>query len=69
LRSEDFSYYAFPFGTTGDVPVPGDYDGDNRYDRAVYRGGIWHVLTSIGNYSGLQFGAPSDVPMPKAYIP
>jgi hypothetical protein len=28
LRSEDSSYYSVPFGTTGDVPVPADFDAE-----------------------------------------
>jgi hypothetical protein len=28
LRSEDNSFFAFPFGTNGDVPAPADYDAE-----------------------------------------
>ena len=28
FEKEDFSFYAFPFGTNGDTPVPADYDGE-----------------------------------------
>ena len=37
LRREDFSFFAFPFGTTNDVPVAGDYDGDGKFDAGVFR--------------------------------
>jgi hypothetical protein len=37
VRSEDFSFYGFPFGTTGDVVAPGDYDGDGKFDVTVFR--------------------------------
>lgn len=45
-----------PFGTTGngttffDTPIPGDYDGDGKFDIAVYRFGI----TPANNYIVLQ---------------
>ena len=36
----------FAFGTLGDVPVLGDYDGDGKADIAVYRDGYWYILRS-----------------------
>src|SRR5207248_3270004 len=65
---------AVGWGLPGDVPVPGDYDGDGRADLAVYRPGTgaWYVLASSGGYAygspaNLAVGwggLPGDVPVP-----
>ncbi len=48
--------------------VPNDYDGDKKTDYAVFRAGIWYILNSSdNNYISVQFGLPTDVPLPPAY--
>jgi hypothetical protein len=70
LRSEDSSFYSVPFGTSGDIPVPGDYDGDGRFDTSVFRpsSANWFINRSTAGTLILQFGLPTDTPVPSAYV-
>jgi hypothetical protein len=71
LRSEDQSYYGFPFGTlTGDSPAPGDYDGDGKFDAGILRqpGAQWYVNKSSGGVISLTFGSAGDVPVSAGYV-
>lgn len=33
-------------GKSGDIPCPGDFDGDGRTDYAVYRSGVYYINPS-----------------------
>jgi hypothetical protein len=59
------NYDTIPWGLSGDVPVPGDYDGDGRMDVALWRpsDGMWHILQSSNGYFTTLFGAEGDVPV------
>lgn len=69
LRSENSTFYSFPFGINGDIPVAGDYDADNRVDAAVFRpsDSTWYVQRSSGGVTTLQFGVAGDRPVPSDY--
>ena len=71
VRSEDFSFYGFPFGANGDTVAPGDYDGDGKFDATVFRptSATWFIARSTAGTQIVQFGANGDRPLPNAFLP
>jgi CubicO group peptidase (beta-lactamase class C family) len=71
LRSEDFSFFAFPFGLLGDIPAPGDYDGDGKFDATVFRPSqaTWYVQRTTAGLLIQQFGANGDRPVASSFVP
>ncbi len=69
LRSDNGSFYSFPFGTSGDIPIAADFDGDDLADVGVFRPSTneWYIQKSTGGLMTAIFGASGDRPVPADY--
>jgi leucyl aminopeptidase len=64
INASGYGFYGFPFGLPTDVITPGDFDGDQKTDAAIFRDGIWHMLRSTQGYGTISLGAVGDIPQP-----
>ncbi len=63
LQHSTAGFAAQPWGTTGDLLTPADYDGDGKCDVAVWRAGIFYILkSSDGTLQSAAFGQAGDYP-------
>ena len=71
-------FLTLPFGSSGDIPVPGDYLGQGRTNMAVFRpsDGTWHIAeitnNTVAEKKSFQFPTPhvnGDIPLgPGKYL-
>jgi len=68
IRANDGSYSAnLPWGTKGDIPLPGDYDGGGYIDYCVFRPSTstWWFQDVTPN--AITWGTHGDIPVPADY--
>jgi len=64
LQQSAEGFRAQPWGRSGDSIVPGDYDGDRRWDVAIWRAGFYYILqSSNGALNVIPFGQQGDDPI------
>jgi hypothetical protein len=64
------TFFNWGLGSFGDVPAPGDFDGDGKTDYSVYRNstGTWYIKQSANNaWLVFRFGLTGDVAVPNDY--
>ncbi len=73
LQSSTNTLRSVQFGFDVDTPVPGDYDGDGRFDIAIFRNeadgtGTFFILQSSNNsVRAVRFGLGTDLVIPGDY--
>jgi hypothetical protein len=57
------------YGVSGDIPVPGDFDGDGKTDFSIFRPSTsnWYFIYSAGGSGQYPFGTTGDIPVPADY--
>jgi hypothetical protein len=55
----------------GDFTASGDYDGDGKFDAAVFRpsGNTWYLNRSTAGTQIVGFGTTGDQPVPNTFVP
>lgn len=67
-NSSSGSYSTVTIGSSSAKPVPGDYDGDHKFDAAVFNAGTWTIKKSSDSSTvTVSWGASNDIPVTGDY--